>query len=109
MNRLSEAAAARIAAAAGISVSAVRRLAGSVKVSAREREFDLGLRIPEIPLREEDIASALRDYLSCCPKVAGWIASGGFVPSRLPGDVTYARLLHACRSSGRIRAELLRR
>ena len=108
------------------SVQLVRRVFGSLRIhypplhladgDEAVTAFDIGLRL-EGPLekaagnRTEFLSRAgdeIRAYASSCPQVFQWIASGEFSTDSLPDAITKARLLHATRTVGRLRAKILR-
>jgi hypothetical protein len=47
---------------------------------------------------------AIRQYRRACPEVANWVISGDFNPVKIPREINKAKLIHACRTAGRIRA-----
>ena len=114
-----------IAKQIGISPQAVERLVKSTKVPDRKMtasvessaDFEIGLRIDKKFLEtdicpggfsEQQIIFALNAYAKASPAVYNWLCSGNFTSDRLPETVTRALLIHACRTAGRIRAELIK-
>jgi hypothetical protein len=47
---------------------------------------------------------AIRQYRRACPEVTNWLIKGDFNPSMIPLELPKAKLVHACRTAGRIRA-----
>ena len=121
MKILNETEIRKVASAAGINEKAALRLLGSVRTpvvspNGSEATYELGLRLSEPGLLTKvgksvlmDImASTARAYAQACPIVIGWIGRGDFNPEKPPQEATKAKLLHACRTAGRLRAEAMR-
>lgn len=104
-----------------VSPAAVLRIAGSVTVAMEDgsekpsRVFDLGLRLlsldcatSHLPQLEEQLKLALIEYRRTCPAIFLWMVRGDFHPKKLPTEIQQGKLLHACRTAGRLRARVLR-
>ena len=119
----------KIGSAAGLGEKAVSRLIASQRISIpvessdsaqSEKVLDIGLRIDNAALTElllkgtgteilcELLSDVLREYMSLCPVIVGWVGRGDYNPDKIPDSVNKARLLHACRTAGRLRAKVLR-
>ena len=115
MSRLAEDDLLTLSREAGLPAPAVRRLLGSLKVGSVSggavKFYDLGLRIPPDLLggtATGDLVVILSQYAALCPNAVGWVARGDFDPRKIPEGLGTAKLLHACRTAGRLRAEFLR-
>ncbi len=109
----------------GLSVRILKRLLGdsSLKIK-REREDDLpavlhvhvGLRLlgrlESLPSLSSSLTDKLKEAIAgfkkSCPHSYRWLVNGAFDPTKIPDDVTVARLQHASRTCGRLRADILR-
>jgi len=115
MEGISDKAVNDLAAAASIPPAAVRRLLGAIKVAGGgAAPLDLGLRLSAelFASRAEGCAAAaaaIGRYAAACPQVFAWIVRGDFNAQRVPDGVDHAKLLHACRTAGRLRAGLYRK
>ena len=109
----------KIAKDLGLSPQGIERVLGQIWIEVtspegQKKRFNLGLRL-EVVMRESRwvphkfILAALREYQNASPLIFRWLVSGGFNPSRLPQDLSYPQVLHASRTSGRLRAALLRK
>ncbi|MCO6429601.1 MAG: hypothetical protein J5J00_01985 [Deltaproteobacteria bacterium] len=106
----------KVARDSGLSEKSVRRIVGSIPVpvagkSGSNRTFDLGLRLEEVNLSSSavgNLCSTIKEFGAACPVAVAWIGRGGFDPAKPPKELTYAKILHACRTAGRLRAILLR-
>ncbi|MEZ4753112.1 MAG: hypothetical protein R3A13_02240 [Bdellovibrionota bacterium] len=103
----------------------VGRLLGSVPVSTSTelgesqvaKRYDLGLRLhsKEILVKlslassYSQLEACIREYLNSCPHIINWIMRGDFNPQKLPENINNGQLLHASRTSGRLRASILRK
>lgn len=108
----------------GVSRQAAERIVSSTRIYTEKKEgsedagstFDVGLRVmrkqldtelcPE--LKEENIFDYINKYSAECPAVYNWLCSGAFVNDKLPETVKIAQVIHACRTAGRLRAEIIR-
>ena len=120
MLRLNEKNTRKVANAAGINEKAVFRLTRSLKVSVGDGEntktYELGFTINEpytiakiqTEMGLKILAKTLREYMQLCPMVISWVGRGDFKADTLPERLTRANLLHASRTAGRLKAELLR-
>ena len=106
-----------------ISEAALFRILGSTRVpvgngsaaEASSKEYDSGLRrmargksTEELFVSENEILESCRSYSSVCSQVYGWLCRGDFSPKKIPDSLSKAKILHACRTAGRLRAEVLR-
>jgi len=109
----------KIAKELGLSPHGIERALGSLWVEIRssdgqQKRLNLGLRLIAVTrdgqwVPTDYIASALREYQGACPHAFRWIVSGGFNPEKIPAELSYPQVLHASRTSGRVRASLLRK
>ena len=121
--RLNDSELREIARRAGIAPESCRRLLGNLSVPIQVDPFapeptlyNPGLRMTADtdcgkPLKTERVAlisRVLQSYKNSCPQVFLWICRGDFNPRKRPENVTIARLQHATRTAGRLRAELMR-
>lgn len=106
-----------------VSPKAAQRIVGSTKIEINKPgtnesiTYEVGLRIekkhlgadaaPKI-LKESDVIAVCRKYAQYCPGVYNWLCSGDFVNNSLATTVTIANVVHACRTAGRLRAELIK-
>lgn len=71
--------------------------------------FELGLRLNKDQTKDlillQDI---LREYANSCPQVVSWIGRGDFNPQEIPSEINFAKIMHSCRTVGRLRAKFLR-
>jgi len=109
----------KIAKELGLSPHGIERALGSLWVEVgssdgQQRRLNLGLRLVAVTREQvwvptDYVVSALREYQGVCPQVFRWIVSGGFNPGKIPAELSYPQVLHASRTSGRVRASLLRK
>jgi hypothetical protein len=119
-----------LASRTGLTVRAVERLLGSARVPKPGRApvdatpstsfYEIGFRFDALETytamhlahgKEGTIGhleQALTELTRCCPAVVSWIGKGDYSPAHPPVEVSRAALLYACRSVGRIRAQVLR-
>lgn len=112
----------------GVGEKAVERLIGSIRVEAvrpmmgeiesTTKSLDIGLRLEALgnrllgrgdPALKQLVSDSLRSYQQTCPVVAAWVGRGDFNPEKLPAEITFARILHANRTAGRLRAAIMRK
>lgn len=78
--------------------------------------LELGLRLDSaefrtwslLPAWHSLLTRALDEYRRACPVIFAWVSGGDFKPQRLPERAGGAVLQHACRTAGRLRAEVMR-
>lgn len=106
----------------GVGEPGILRLIGSIKLDAPDVDeeeaavpFDIGLQLSTAPIGNttarselvERIASAIKEYQRHCPFLVAWVSRGDFKPAKPPSELTKGMLVHATRTSGRLRAQLL--
>ena len=119
-----------LAKQAGLNPKGIERLISSQRVAIQQSnnsdqhtnhptKYEIGLNLPEIKLnplaldRSSDSAlsfvlEVIGEYSKTCPLVLGWLCSGGFDANKCPSSIDRGKLIHACRTAGRLRAKLLR-
>ena len=101
-----------IALASELNEKAIERLLGALYVESKSRKLNLGLRVEELAPFDFRTVELMTDvvigYKSACPVVVSWIGRGDFNPEKPRKEVTADKLLHACRTAGRLRAKILR-
>ena len=111
-----------LARGADMSSKAIRLFIGSNNIAVKKDKLiedsvvrlELGLNILQKDvlfdpsLLKVEIPVSLNEYARVAPKVYAWVKGGGFNPSVIPERITYANLVHACRTVSRVRAILMR-
>jgi len=115
--RLNEKQARTVAGVAGINEKAVHRLTKSLRIPLEEnRIVEIGIHVTDHFLiakfcTEAGLAclgTTLKEYMRTCPVVIGWVGRGDFKPEIIPENVKKGSIIHASRTVGRLKAELIR-
>jgi hypothetical protein len=85
---------------------------------ADKQSVQLGLNVRSVFLKGElnysgdaavnQMAKLLREYAGSCPQIVAWIGRGDFKASKIPDELSRAKIIHACRTAGRLRAGFMR-
>lgn len=88
-----------------------------VEPEVRETRYLLGLNlmrnavsagVPRSALKAV-AETAVQEYIHSCPQVTAWLVRGDFNPLEIPESLQRGKIIHACRTAGRIRASCLRK
>ena len=128
--RLSEKQLKTISLGAGVNGKAALRLTNTLRIKIPKKntdeeadalpqveELELGIHIADgllfSRLRTADgiryFTDIIRQYSNTCPIVVNWVGRGDFSDKKIPVHVNRGHLVHASRTAGRLRAELIRK
>jgi len=128
--RLSEKQLKTIALGAGVNGKAAERLTKSLRVSIPKKdlsgdpdalpaveELEIGIQIADgllfsrlkTPEGLAHFTDTIKKYSNTCPIVVNWAGRGDFNSKKVPTQINRGHLVHASRTAGRLRAELIRK
>lgn len=127
--RLNERQIKEVASESGLSGALIKKITWNIRVQFVKNEdpdnfeerkvdfYELGLRITDpmlltklkSPSSLKELALVIKTYANTCPIVINWITRGDFSAKKIPDNITKSHIIHAARTAGRLRAELIRR
>lgn len=127
--RLSEKQIKEVARESGLSGALIKKITWNIRVEylkstspdsgeeIKTEFYELGVRIADpmlleklkSPLALKELAHTIKTYANTCPIVINWITRGDFSVKKIPENINKSNIIHAARTAGRLRAQLIRK